>query len=184
MAGRRTRARDNLRRVGRAAEEAGFDTISVMDHVVQIPTVGPEWEDIPESTTALAFLAAATERVQLGALVNGITYRNLTQLGKQVATLDVLSGGRAFCGLGVAWHEREHVLYGWDLPPLAERYDRLEDALELFPLAVGPGRAGLRGPHHHRSRSRLLPAAAAGAPPDPRRWVGRAPHPSPGGAPR
>ena len=71
-----------------------------MDHVVQIPGVGPEWEDMPESTTVLGFLAAATERVQLGALVNGVTYRNLAQLGKQVATLDVLSGGRAFCGLG------------------------------------------------------------------------------------
>jgi F420-dependent oxidoreductase-like protein len=133
------RLRDNLRRVGQAAEEAGFDTISVMDHVVQIPTVGPEWEDIPESTTALAFLAAATERVRLGALVNGITYRTIAQLGKQVATLDVLSGGRAFCGLGVAWHAREHALYGWDFPSVAERYARLEDALELLPLLWGPG---------------------------------------------
>lgn len=137
--------RDNLRRVGQAAEEAGFDTISVMDHVVQIPTVGPEWEDIPESTTALAFLAAATERVQLGALVNGITYRTIAQLGKQVATLDALSGGRAFCGLGVAWHEREHALYGWDFPPLAERYARLEDALELLPLLWGPGAPRFEG---------------------------------------
>ena len=137
--------RDNLRRVGHAAEEAGFDTISVMDHVVQIPTVGPEWEDIPESTTALAFLAAATERVQLGALVNGITYRNLAQLGKQVATLDVLSGGRAFCGLGLAWHEREHALYGWDFPPVADRYARLEDALQLLPLLWGPGAPAFEG---------------------------------------
>jgi F420-dependent oxidoreductase-like protein len=137
--------RDNLTRVGRAAEEAGFDTISVMDHVVQIPGVGPEWEDLPESTTALAFLAAATERVQLGALVNGITHRTLPQLGKQVATLDVLSGGRAFCGLGAAWHEREHGLYGWDFPPLAARYARLEDALQLLPLLWGPGAPRFEG---------------------------------------
>jgi F420-dependent oxidoreductase-like protein len=130
---------ENLSRVARAAEEAGFDAISVMDHVVQIPGVGPEWEDIPESTTVLGYLAAATERVQLGALVNGITYRNLAQLGKQVATLDVLSGGRAFCGLGAAWHQREHELYGWPFPPVGERYDRLEDALELLPLLWGPG---------------------------------------------
>jgi F420-dependent oxidoreductase-like protein len=137
--------RDNLRRVATAAEEAGFDAISVMDHVVQIPGVGPEWEDMPESNTTLAFLASCTERVQLGALVNGITYRNLAQLGKQVATLDVLSGGRAFCGLGAAWHDREHQLYGWEMPPVARRYDLLEDALELFPLLWGPGAPGFEG---------------------------------------
>jgi F420-dependent oxidoreductase-like protein len=133
------RLRENLRRVATTAEAAGFHGISVMDHVVQIPGVGPEWEDIPESTTALAFLASCTERVRLGALVNGVTYRNLAQLGKQVATLDVLSGGRAFCGLGAAWHQREHELYGWPFPPVAERYELLEDALELLPLLWGPG---------------------------------------------
>ena len=137
--------RDNLRRVAATAEEAGFHGISVMDHVVQIPGVGAEWEDIPESTTALAFLASCTERVRLGALVNGVTYRNLAQLGKQVATLDVLSGGRAFCGLGAAWHRREHDLYGWPFPPLAERYALLEDALELLPLLWGPGAPRFEG---------------------------------------
>ncbi|MGH9273161.1 MAG: LLM class flavin-dependent oxidoreductase, partial [Acidimicrobiales bacterium] len=131
--------RDNLRRVGAAAEEAGFDAISVMDHMVQIPGVGPEWEDIPESTTALGFLAASTSTVRLGALVHGVTYRNLAHLGKQVATLDVLSGGRAFCGIGAAWHAREHDLYGWEFPSVSRRYALLEDALELFPLLWGPG---------------------------------------------
>jgi alkanesulfonate monooxygenase SsuD/methylene tetrahydromethanopterin reductase-like flavin-dependent oxidoreductase (luciferase family)/predicted kinase len=135
----------NLRRVATAAEEAGFDAISVMDHVVQIPVVGPEWEDIPESTTALAYLAGVTSRVRLGALVNGITYRQIAQLGKQVATLDVLSGGRAFCGLGVAWHQREHELYGWTFPPLAHRYELLEDALELLPVLWGPGSPRFEG---------------------------------------
>ena len=137
--------RENLRRVASAAEDAGFHGISVMDHVVQIPGVGPEWEDIPESTTALAFLASCTERVRLGALVNGVTYRNLAQLGKQVATLDVLSGGRAFCGLGAAWHGREHDLYGWPFPPVRERYELLEDALELLPLLWGPGSPRFEG---------------------------------------
>ena len=136
---------DNIRRVGQVAEEAGFAAISVMDHVVQIPGVGPEWEDMLESTTVLGFLAGATEKVQLGALVNGITYRNLAQLGKQVATLDVLSGGRAFCGLGAAWHQREHELYDWAFPPVAERYDLLEDALELLPLLWGPGSPRFEG---------------------------------------
>ncbi len=137
--------RDNLRRVGAAAEEAGFDAITVMDHMLQIPGVGPEWEDLPDSTTALAFLASCTERVQLGALVNGITYRNLAQLGKQVATLDVLSGGRAFCGLGAGWYEREHRLFGWDFPPVSRRYELLEDALELLPLLWGPGAPSYEG---------------------------------------
>ena len=135
----------NLRRVATAAEEAGFEAISVMDHVVQIPTVGPEWEDIPESTTALAYLAGVTTRVRLGALVNGVTYRQIAQLGKQVATLDVVSGGRAFCGIGLAWHQREHELYGWEFPPVARRYELLEDALELLPLLWGPGSPRFEG---------------------------------------
>jgi alkanesulfonate monooxygenase SsuD/methylene tetrahydromethanopterin reductase-like flavin-dependent oxidoreductase (luciferase family)/predicted kinase len=136
---------DNLKRLARLAEEAGFEGLSVMDHVVQIPSVGPEWEDMPESTTVLGFLAAATDRLRVGALVNGVTHRTLPQLGKQVATLDVLSGGRAFCGLGLAWNQREHELYGWDFPPVPERYDRLEDALELFPLLWGPGAPRFEG---------------------------------------
>jgi F420-dependent oxidoreductase-like protein len=130
---------ERLADVARAAESAGFDAISVMDHVVQIPVVGPEWEDLPESTTTLAFLAAHTERIKVGALVNGVTYRNLAQLGKQVATLDVLSRGRAFCGIGLGWHQREHELYGWEFPSVARRYELLEDALELLPLLWGPG---------------------------------------------
>lgn len=137
--------RENLGRVAAAAEEAGFDTISVMDHMVQIPGVGPEWEDLPDSTTTLAFLAASTSTVRLGALVHGVTYRNLAQLGKQVATLDVLSAGRAFCGLGAAWHGREHTMYGWEFPPVARRYELLEDALELLPLLWGPGSPSFTG---------------------------------------
>jgi F420-dependent oxidoreductase-like protein len=137
--------RPNLARMARTAEEIGFDAISVMDHYVQIPVVGPEWEDLPESTTTLAYLAGCTERVRLGALVNGVTYRNLAQLGKQVATLDVLSGGRAFCGLGLGWHEREHDLYGWPFPSVPERYELLEDALELLPLLWGPGSPRFEG---------------------------------------
>jgi F420-dependent oxidoreductase-like protein len=125
--------------VARAAETAGFTSLWVMDHFVQIPQVGREWEDMLESHTTLGYLAGVTERIRLGTLVTGITYRNLAHLAKIVATLDVLSGGRALCGLGTAWFEREHRLYGWDFPPRAERYARLEDALELLPLMWGPG---------------------------------------------
>jgi F420-dependent oxidoreductase-like protein len=128
-----------LAEVARAAEEAGFKSLWVMDHFLQIPQVGREWEDMLDSYTTLGYLAGVTERIRLGTLVTGITYRNLGHLAKIVATLDVLSGGRAQCGVGAAWFEREHKLYGWEFPPLAERFARLEDALELLPLMWGPG---------------------------------------------
>jgi F420-dependent oxidoreductase-like protein len=134
-----------LSAIARTAEDVGFSSISVMDHFVQIPTVGREWDDLPESTTTLGFLAAATTTARLGALVNGVTYRNLAHLAKIVATLDVLSGGRAFCGLGTAWFGREHELYGWDFPPVARRYEMLEDALELLPLMWGKGSPAFTG---------------------------------------
>jgi F420-dependent oxidoreductase-like protein len=131
--------------IARAAEAAGFTTLSVMDHVVQIPTVGREWEDMFESTSVLGYLAAATSTIRLGALVHGVTYRNLAHLAKITASLDVLSGGRAFCGLGAAWFGREHDLYGWEFPPVARRYDLLEDALQLFPLMWGAGTPAFEG---------------------------------------
>src|SRR5919202_1580227 len=104
--------------VARAAEDAGFESLWLMDHMVQIPQIGREWEDMLESWTTLGFIAGVTERIRLGTLVTGITYRNVAHLAKVVATLDVLSGGRAQCGIGAAWFEREHRLYGWEFPPL------------------------------------------------------------------
>jgi alkanesulfonate monooxygenase SsuD/methylene tetrahydromethanopterin reductase-like flavin-dependent oxidoreductase (luciferase family) len=116
-----------------------------MDHFLQIPGVGREWEDIPESYTTLGYLAGVTQRAKLGVLVTGVTYRNIAHLAKIIATLDVLSGGRAFCGLGAAWFEREHQLYGWEFPPVGRRYEQLEDALELLPLMWGPGSPRFEG---------------------------------------
>jgi F420-dependent oxidoreductase-like protein len=136
---------DSLAEVARSAEEAGFTSLWVMDHFLQIPQVGREWEDMLDSYTTLGYLAGVTERIRLGTLVTGITYRNLGHLAKLVATLDVLSGGRAQCGVGAAWFEREHDLYGWEFPPLAERFARLEDALELLPLMWGPGSPRFEG---------------------------------------
>jgi F420-dependent oxidoreductase-like protein len=134
-----------LEGLARAAEEAGFKSLWVMDHFLQIPQVGREWEDMLESYTTLGYLAGVTERIRLGTLVTGITYRNIAHLAKIVATLDVLSGGRAVCGIGAAWFEREHKLYGWEFPPLRERFARLEDALELLPLMWGPGSPRFEG---------------------------------------
>ena len=134
-----------LGEIAHAAEQAGFTSLWVMDHMLQIPQVGREWEDMLESYTTLGYLAGVTERIRLGALVTGITYRNLAHLAKIVATLDVLSGGRALCGLGAAWFEREHRLYGWPFPARGERYARLEDALELLPLMWGKGAPRFEG---------------------------------------
>jgi F420-dependent oxidoreductase-like protein len=131
--------RDRLREVAAAAEEAGFSSIWVMDHFRQAPRLGRPWEDMLESTATLGYLAAATRTASIGCLVHGITYRNIAHLGKIVATLDVLSGGRAWCGLGAAWYEAEHLAYGWRFPPVAERLAMLEDALRLLPLLWGPG---------------------------------------------
>jgi F420-dependent oxidoreductase-like protein len=130
---------ERLGEIAAGAESAGFDAIYVMDHFRQIPQIGRAWEDFLESWTTLAYLAARTSRVRLGTLVTGVTYRNLAHLGKIVATLDVLSGGRAVCGLGLAWFAEEHKAYGWHFPPVARRYDLLEDALQLLPLMWGRG---------------------------------------------
>jgi F420-dependent oxidoreductase-like protein len=134
-----------LKAIAGAAEEVGFDSLWVMDHFRQIPGMGQAWEDMLESWTTLGFLAAATERIRLGTMVSGITYRNVAHLGKIVATLDVLSGGRAICGLGLAWFGQEHAAYGWDFPPVRERYALLEDALQLLPLLWGPGTPSFEG---------------------------------------
>jgi F420-dependent oxidoreductase-like protein len=137
--------RARLREVAQAAEAAGFSSIWVMDHFRQIPMFGPAWADMLESWTTLAYLAAVTERVQLGTLVTGVTYRNIAHLGKIVATLDVLSGGRAACGLGAGWFEAEHRAYGWPFPSIADRYAGLEDALQLLPLLWGKGTPEFHG---------------------------------------
>jgi F420-dependent oxidoreductase-like protein len=137
--------RTALREFGRAAEDSGFESLWVMDHYRQIPMFGPAWHDMLESYTALAFLAAETDRVRLGALVTGITHRPVAQLGKIVATLDVVSGGRANCGLGVGWFEAENAALGIPFPPLAERYALLEDALRFLPLFWGKGAPEFEG---------------------------------------
>jgi F420-dependent oxidoreductase-like protein len=137
--------RDRLTDVAAAAEEAGFTSLWVMDHMMQIPSVGPHWEDMLESYTTLSFLAGRTTTARLGAMVTGVTYRNVAHLGKIVATLDVLSGGRAVCGIGAAWFGREHAAYGWRFPPVSERYALLEDALELLPLMWGKGAPAYSG---------------------------------------
>ena len=114
------------------AEEAGFDGFWPMDHLYQISLNGPPEESMLEGYTLLAFAAGLTTRIKLGLLVTGVTYRHPGMLVKTVSTLDVLSGGRAFLGLGAAWNEREHLGLGVPFPPLAERFERLEETLQIF----------------------------------------------------
>ncbi len=136
---------DHLASIARRAEDAGFESLWVMDHFRQIPQLGRPWEDMPEAYTTLAYLAGVTERIRLGVMVTGVTYRNPALLGKLIATLDVLSGGRALAGLGAAWFEDEHRAYGWEFPSDGERLDLLEDALRLLPLMWGPGQPPFEG---------------------------------------
>jgi F420-dependent oxidoreductase-like protein len=131
--------------VAEAAEDAGFTSLWVMDHFIQIPQVGRHWDGMLDSWTTLGFLAGRTRTATLGTMVTGVTYRNVAHLGKMAATLDVLSGGRAVCGIGAAWFEREHKAYGWDFPPARRRLDLLEDALQLLPLMWGPGAPSFEG---------------------------------------
>ncbi len=137
--------RSHLRDIARRAEDAGFRSLWVMDHFLQIPQIGPVWHDMLESYTTLAYLAGVTDRVRLGALVTAAGYRNPAHLAKIVATLDVLSGGRAICGLGAGWFRREADAYGLPFPDTRARLDLLEDTLQLLPLMWGPGSPRFEG---------------------------------------
>ncbi len=146
-----------LTSVARTAEEAGFTNLWVMDHFVQIPQVGRHWDPMLDSWTTLGFLAGHTTRATLGTMVTGITYRNVAHLAKIAATLDVLSGGRAMCGVGAGWFEREHKAYGFDFPPIPRRFELLEDALQLLPLMWGPGAPAFEGRTVHVGEALCYP---------------------------
>ncbi|TGD86705.1 LLM class F420-dependent oxidoreductase [Mycolicibacterium sp. CH28] len=115
----------------REAEDAGFDTVLLMDHFYQLPGLGEPDEPMLEAYTALGALATAVERVQLSTLVTGNTYRNPTLLAKEITTLDVISGGRAILGLGAGWYELEHQQLGFEFGTFTERFEKLEEALQI-----------------------------------------------------
>ena len=117
--------------VARAAEDAGVDNLSLMDHYFQLEMMGAADQPMLEGYTSLGFLAGLTSTVELQLLVTGVTYRHPGLLAKIVSTLDVLSGGRAVLGIGAAWYEREHRALGVAYPPLAERFERLEETLQI-----------------------------------------------------
>jgi F420-dependent oxidoreductase-like protein len=120
-----------LAATARAADEGGCAAFTLMDHYFQMETLGGAPDPMLEGYTALGFLAGQTERIQLGLLVTGVTYRHPGLLAKVVTTLDVLSQGRAFLGIGAAWYEREHLGLGVPFPPVSERFERLEETLQV-----------------------------------------------------
>ncbi|MCL2465345.1 MAG: LLM class F420-dependent oxidoreductase [Micrococcales bacterium] len=126
------RLRDELAATADVAEAAGVSWLSVMDHYFQMERAGfPRSDPMLEAYTTLGFLAGRTSTVRIGALVTGVTYRHPGLLAKIGATLDVLTGGRATMGLGAAWYEREHQAMGVPFPPLSERFERLEETLQI-----------------------------------------------------
>lgn len=133
--------------IAAAAEASGFSSISLMDHFHQIPGVGPQTNWMFEGDTMLAALAARTSTVTLGLLIGGVTYRNPALHAKVTTTLDIISGGRAWHGLGAAWFEDEHRAYGVDFPSLGRRFELLEDALRIARAMFTEERATVAGPH-------------------------------------
>lgn len=136
-----------------AAEQAGFDAVTVMDHFYQITGVGQEDEPMLEAYSTLGALAARTSRVRLATLVTGVTYRNPALVAKSVTTLDVISRGRAMLGLGAAWNESEHRGYGFEFPPIGERMDRLDEALTICKLMFTEARPSFEGKHYRIDRA-------------------------------
>jgi F420-dependent oxidoreductase-like protein len=150
--------RGRLAEVVRTADDAGFSFITVMDHFFQIGAYGPPEMEMLEGYSALSFLAGATKRVRLGTMVTGVTYRHPGVLVKTVTTLDVLSGGRAFLGLGAAWFEREHLGLGVPYPPLKERFERLEEALQIAHHMFAGKRDPYEGRYYQLAEPLLSPA--------------------------
>ncbi|HKG49780.1 MAG TPA: LLM class F420-dependent oxidoreductase [Actinomycetales bacterium] len=146
-------------RIARTAEASGMASLWVMDHFFQIQMVGPPEHEMLEGYTTLAFAAAVTERVQLGTMVTGVTYRHPGILGKTVTTLDVLSGGRAYLGIGAAWNEQEHRGLGVPFPPLAERFERLEETLRIVLQMWAGDESPFEGTHYRLERPLNSPPA-------------------------
>jgi F420-dependent oxidoreductase-like protein len=146
-----------LASVGAAAEQAGIDNLSVMDHYLQLEMAGGPEKPMLEGYTTLGFLAGRTSTVELQLLVTGVTYRHPGLLAKIVTTLDVVSGGRALLGIGAAWYEREHAALGVPFPPLAERFERLEETLQIVHQMWSDENGPYLGQHYQLAETLNVP---------------------------
>lgn len=160
-----------LARVAEAAEAAGATWLSVMDHYFQMDQLAPATDPMLEGYAALGYLAAHTSSIELGLLVTGVTYRHPGLLAKVVATVDVLSSGRAALGIGAAWYEREHVGLGVPFPPVAERFERLEEALQICLQMWDPDANGAYDGRHYQLAETLCSPAPLSRP-HPRVMIG------------
>jgi F420-dependent oxidoreductase-like protein len=149
----------DLGTVARTADEAGFDFIAVMDHFFQIRAIGASEREMLEAYTTLGYLAACTVRAKLLTLVTGTVYRHPGILAKTVTTLDVLSGGRAWLGIGAAWNEEESRGLGIPFPPVAERFERLEETLQICLQMWRGDESPYRGQHYQLERPLNSPQA-------------------------
>jgi len=143
--------------VGRAADDVGVANVSLMDHYFQLPFLGGADEPMLEGYTSLGFLAAHNTSAELQLLVSGVTYRHPGLLAKIVTTLDVLSGGRAALGLGAAWYEREHAALGVRYPPVSERFERLEETLQIVRQMWSEDDGPFAGKHYQLAETINLP---------------------------
>jgi F420-dependent oxidoreductase-like protein len=145
--------RDDLSRIVTTAEEAGFGRVSVMDHLWQIGFLGPPEHEMLEAYTTLGYLAALTSEVELVSWVTAVVYREPGMLAKLVSTLDVLSGGRAWLGIGAAWNEEEARGLGLPFPPTAERFERLEETLQICLQMWSENDGPFEGRHYQLART-------------------------------
>lgn len=151
----------DLARVVVEVDQAGFDSLWVMDHFFQIEFVGPADNDMLEGYSTLSYFAALTKKVKLGTMVTGVTYRHPGVLLKTVTTLDVLSQGRAYLGLGAAWFEREHKALGVPYPPISERFERLEETLQIAHQMWSDNNGPFQGKHYQLAETLCVPQPLA-----------------------
>jgi alkanesulfonate monooxygenase len=147
----------HLKRLAKAAEDAGIARISIMDHFWQLPHIGPLDHEVPEAYTVLGFLATNTEKALLHSMVTSVVYREPGLLAKLVSTLDVLSGGRAALGIGAGWNGEEAAGVGIAFPPAAERFERLEETIQICLQMWGPSEAPYEGTHYKLARTLNTP---------------------------
>jgi len=157
---------DVICEAAKTAENSGFDSLWVMDHLHQIPSVGLQSEPMLEAYALLAGIAARTSSAKIGALVTGVTYRNPAFLAKAVTTLDIISGGRAVLGLGAAWFEGEHDAYGFSFPGVGERMDRLEETVQICRAMFTQDETSFSGLHYQvaSALNRPRPVSPGGPP--------------------